>query len=412
MRTKRFLITLLLCTALLLAGCGTGTEQNQTTDVTKDETAEHATETAMNDNAAAEAQNRFLGILDQRTARIGDVLYFSEIGVKDLPMILAVDLNTMESFPLCAKPECDHKSGTCDACAGNAGPVSLTVYHDQLFFLDTVFGPVTGVIYRVEADGSRRTEVTRLNRDLENPEEGKSDAWFGIYGGKVYRCFCGNYVEDAEPRQTAVLYAQPLEADSADRAVELLRVEGAAEMTACMDGNMLYCGVSSLREDGSLLFAIYAYDMDAQSLETLCSEPVRYAPKSVACVDDALIFGYSPSAFRFSLRDRKLTELSTDTNREDTTVIGENCVYIQTSPGDCRCVDFSGKTLYEGSSLPPELQDRENLIAPAGYSDGIFYFFIETVTETNSVFNFVAFDTADFAARVLRSVSVDYGWGF
>ena len=78
------------------------------------------------DDAALTEQNRFLHSLEQRAVRIGDVLYFSDCGVNNLSMIFAVDLNTMECFPLCGKPECEHNSSSCGACAGNAGSVSLT----------------------------------------------------------------------------------------------------------------------------------------------------------------------------------------------------------------------------------------------------------------------------------------------
>lgn len=44
-------------------------------------------------------QNRFLCGYDQRAARIGDVLYYTQYGAQDVPMIFAVDLNTMEAFP-------------------------------------------------------------------------------------------------------------------------------------------------------------------------------------------------------------------------------------------------------------------------------------------------------------------------
>ena len=263
MKLKTLIISLFLIAALLLAGCGKPGAK-------KTNPSEQETEASSGESLADE--NRFLCSIEQRAVRIGDVLYFSDHGANHLSMIFAVDLKTMECFPLCGKPECEHNSAACGACAGNTRPVSLTASQGKLYYLDTVYAPITSVIYRMEPDGSGRTEMTRLNRELETTSEGKSNSWFGIYAGKVYRLFCGDYMDDAEPRSTAVLYAQPLESDSADRARELLRVEGATCAAACIDGHSLYFCVSSV-QDQEPRFSVYAYDLDAETLETLYSGP-------------------------------------------------------------------------------------------------------------------------------------------
>lgn len=118
-------------------------------------------------------QNRFLCGYDQRAARIGDVLYYTQYGAQDVPMIFAVDLNTMEAFPLCGKPDCEHQDKRCGAYAGGFGDtVQLTAYRGQIYFLDRVLP--ASILYRVNTDGSGRTEVTRLNRQLEHEGDGFS----------------------------------------------------------------------------------------------------------------------------------------------------------------------------------------------------------------------------------------------
>ena len=123
------LLALTLALLLLLAACGKpGTKKTNPSD---QEGAASSADTLAD-------QNRFLNSIEQRAVRIGDVLYFSDQGANHQSMIFAVDLKTMECFPLCGKPECEHNSAACGACAGNIGPVSLTASQGKLYFLDSV----------------------------------------------------------------------------------------------------------------------------------------------------------------------------------------------------------------------------------------------------------------------------------
>ena len=399
MKLKTLIISLFLIAALLLAGCGKPGAK-------KTNPSEQETEASSGESLAD--QNRFLCSIEQRAVRIGDVLYFSDHGANHLSMIFAVDLNTMECFPLCGKPECEHNSAACGACAGSAGPVSLEASEGKLYYLDTVYAPITGVIYQMEPDGSGRTEITRLNRDLETTSEGKSNSWFGIYAGKVYRLFCGDYMDDAEPRSTAVLYAQPLESDSADRAEELLRVEGATCSAACIDGHFLYFCVSSV-QDAETRFTVYAYDLDAETLETLYSGPDAYSPGTVARVGDDLLFGYGAPALRLSLTDRSLTELPLSANRDDVIVLGQDAVFFPISPDECRCVDYAGNLLYEGPYVPDELRDSDNTKLPLGFTDGWFFFLMASYAEDSVTYHVTSFQATDHTAKLLYSARVQNG---
>ena len=394
----KLIFALFLIAALFLTGCGTKPAQTGT------ETGEFPA----SDEAALADQNRFLNSIEQRAVRIGDVLYFSDQGANHQSIIFAVDLKTMECFPLCGKPECEHDSAACGACAGNTGPVSLTASQGKLYFLDTVFGPITSVIYRMEPDGSGRTEMTRLNRGLETTSEEKSNSWFGIYAGKVYRLFCGDYMDDAEPRSTAVLYAQPLESDSADRAGELLRVEGATCAAACIDGHFLYFCVSSV-QDQEPRFSVYAYDLDAETMETLYSGPEAYSPGTVARVGDDLLFGYGAPAFRLSLTDRSLTELPLSANRDNVVVLGPDMVFFPISPDQCRCEDYEGNLLYEGVYVPDELRDSDHTCLPLGFTEGWFFFLMESYTEDSVTYHVTSFQATDHTAKLLYSVTVQNG---
>ena len=413
MRTRllRFVPALLLLLALL-AGCGSMPEQSASNEGSDQATQasgspSDSAQEARGDDALTE-QNRFLHSMEQRAVRIGDVLYFTDCGANHMPMILAVDLKTMECFPLCGKPECEHKNSSCGAYAGNAGPVSLTASQGKLYYLDTVFAPITSAVCRMEPDGSGRTEITRLHRDPESTSDRKSYSWFGIYADKVYRVFCGDYMEDADPHETAVFYSQPLEADSEDRVEELLRVENAVGAAACIDGHDLYLCVSTV-QDQENRFSVYAYDMDAETMETLYSGLGPCVPSTIARVEDELLFGYGAPAFQLSLSDHSLAELPISTNHDDVVMIGPNVVFIHSSPYECRCVDYSGKLLYEGFYVPDELRDADLTCLPIGFTDGCFFFLMESYTEESAIYHMTAFRPEDHSAKLLYSMTVQNG---
>ena len=390
MKIKWIFYVLLLC--VLLSACGARTEPD-TTDTRSADVGEATravnpeTDTTLNDEILA-AQNRFLGGYDYQIARIGDVLYFSDWGAPNIPMLLALDLNTMEAFPLCAKPECEHKDRSCDACAGSLSAVQLTAWRGQLFFLDHALP--RNVLYRVDPDGSNRTQVMELS-ELSNPAGGWSATWLGIYDGTFYQCVYGQYVEDAELSGTAVLYRQPLEADSADRAEELLRVDGAEYILAAMDGATLYCAVFVYEEEtGSFLLSVWAYDMQGGALTEFWQGPVKDAARSLAVQDGKLLFGLSTEAFALSLTDGNLTELPLSGYL---TLLGDGVSMVlprlDGAPDEtvkCRVLDAAGHVSYEGRYYPERYETVHSLARMkakdlityyAGFSDGNFYFLLQ-----------------------------------
>lgn len=360
------------------------------------------------DDEALAAENRFLGGYQYRTARIGDVLYFAEYGAPNVPMILALDLNTMEAFPLCTRPECEHNSTACGAYAGGFGsPVQLTAWRGQLYYLDHVLPH--NILYRMDAVGSNRVKVMELS-ELSNPEGGWSDSWFGIYGDTLYQCVLGQYVEDAEIQNTAVLFRQPLESGSADRAEELLRVENAEQITACVDGSTLYCGVFVYEEEaGAFQLTVYGYDMEAGALTELWQGAAAEEAHSMTAEDGRLLFGISTAPMAISLADGSVTELPVNGY---VTLLGEGVSMVlphldegQERAEQCRVLDGAGKLLYEGRYYPERYQTvnaRGSLEAKyvsasfAGSSGSRFYFLLEYAEYGRTEYALLVFDTETF----------------
>ena len=374
------LLALTLALLLLLAACGKpGTKKTNPSD---QEGAASFAETLAD-------QNRFLGGYGYQTARIGDVLYFSDWGAPNVPMLLALDLNTMEAFPLCTKPECEHNSKDCGAYAGAFGsPVQLTAWNGQLYFLDHVLPH--NILYRIDPDGSNRTKVMELS-GLSNPAGGWSSTWLGIHEGMFYQCVHGQYVADADVQATAVLYRQPLESGSADRAEELLRVDGAAHIDAAMDGSTLYCAVYEYEEEADTRrLTVYACDLENGAITEFWQGIIRADFRNLAVQDGRLLFGTSTAPFAISLTERTVTELPMSGY---TTLLGDGVSLVlprldegQEKAERCRILDGAGNVLYEGRYYPERYQTVRSLFGLeakhvsaeyAGCSGGRFYFLLK-----------------------------------
>ena len=409
------LLAILLALPVLLAGCGTpgthtpaGTQAGTAATGAFPETAT-ATEAPLGDDAGDAAlaeENRWLGGFSYRTARIGDVLYFAEYGAPNVPMLLALDLNTMECFPLCARPECEHNSTDCGAYAGGFGsPVQLTAWWGQLYFLDHVLPH--NILYRIDADGSNRVRVMELS-DLSNPVGGYADTWFGIHEGMFYHCVLGQYVEDADVRQTAVLYRQPLEGGSADRAEELLRVDGAERIVACIEGSTLYCAVHTYDpEQECYVLTVWACDLERGGLTELWQGQAPFA-QTMAYRDGMLVFGYG-EAFAFSLAEKALVPLPVSGS---TAMVGDG-VYLlfpeseldAETTGLCRVLDGDGRVLYEGRYYPERyetvnsmfsLESKYVMTRYAGFSEGRFYFHLFYMEYGRYEYALLVFDAETF----------------
>lgn len=407
------LLAILLALLVLLAGCTMpGTVGTDAAAETKNDAAistEATTGGEESSDAALAEENRYLGGYEYRTARIGDVLYFTDYGAPNVPMLLALDLNTGETFPLCARPECEHNSTACGAYAGAFGsPVQLTAWRGQLYFLDHVLPHNS--LYRIDADGSNRIKVMELN-DLSNPERGSADTWFGIYDGMFYQCVYGQYVEDADVEGTAVLYRQPLESGSAERAEELLRVDGAAHIDAAMDGSTLYCAVYVYEEDPDTnRLTVYACDLEDGEVTEFWQGDIQADFRNLIVQDGELLFGTTTSPFAISLTDKSVTELPMTGYA---TLLGDGVSLILPNPDkdgehaeQCRIVDRAGNVLYEGRYFPERyknvnsrasLEAKYVMLKFAGYSGGRFCFHLFYMEYGRYEYALLVFDTETFS---------------
>lgn len=392
-----------LCVVLLLfllSSCDRDSKTTATGNGTQEELTAESAPSGPSDGADILAeQNRFLGGLQQRTARIGDVLYFSQYGAKDLPMIYAVDLDSMEAFPLCGKPECEHKDRSCNAFAGKNGTfVQVSSHQGQLYYLD-LCSP-NHVVYRLHADGTERTEVASLPNEYEVFTGGSEYTYFGIYEDQIVRCACGDTMEENEIKKTAIYYAQPFGSNQEAQAEEILRVENVRKALACMDGDILYCAVFQRSAADELQLTIYSYRMDKKELEQLYAGPAPYA-QNIAVTGDQLIFSFGSSCYAFSIKEQTMNEICNGSY----IYAGDDVILSTEDDGSFRCLDYAGNPRYEGNVIPDEIEWRGCGLNYAGCSDNIFYFLLSFSASPRG-YGFLAVDTNTRSSELLFSVDL------
>ena len=110
-----------------------------------------------------------------------------------------------------------------------------------------------------------------------------------------------------------------------------------------------------------------------------------------------------------SLTDRSLTELPLSANRDNVVVLGPDMVFFPISPDQCRCEDYEGNLLYEGVYVPDELRDSDHTCLPLGFTEGWFFFLMESYTEDSVIYHVTSFQATDHTAKLLYSVTVQNG---
>jgi|GEM_PF-2666618 hypothetical protein len=363
---------ILLMLLILLVGCGRSTENSVTEN----------------------AQNAYMEVYQYRAVCVGDVLYFSQKGSQELPMIFALDLNTMETMPLCAKPQCEHKDKTCDAYATHLGGcVQLTASENQLYYIGAE-NPQSYILYQLNCDGSARIEAALLSRDHEFYEDGNS--FLGVYHNTLYRCCCGQYVQDASVEGEMILYSQPLGQGTEPK--ELLRLENVENAVCRVSQNTLYCAAFS-GENGTSKLRLYAYDLAADTLTELFHDVVPCTANSLSVRENQLVFGWAVKPFALSLETNTVAELTTPT--EEPAYLGERTIFRFTSAQDCICLDYEGKSLYEGPCIPEAYRDKLYMKTFVGCHDGVFYFLLDNILD-QAEHRLLAFDTKSFTAKVFN----------
>ena len=159
---------------------------------------------------------------------------------------------------LCAKPECTHETGACNAYAH--GISGVQVYDEMLYFTDG-----TGSLCRMDLKGNQRETVMALR-----PLQGVNPRW-AIHRGYVYSSVTKNTVSDGKACDIYSLYRQKLhDGKNQELILEQEYEQGTINEFWLIQGNRLYL---SLDEKERTYRRFLYYDIESGTLETLFSGP-------------------------------------------------------------------------------------------------------------------------------------------
>lgn len=292
----------------------------------------------------------------------------------DKKIVMAADLDTLETFPLCGKPECTHgRSGGCNAVLDGSVQEVFTVYNGRLYWVAMI--KQRHFLYSAELDGSNHREVTELDHELEMHMGG---GLICIRNDRLYRLGTGSCIVNGAVVDTVTLYEQPLEKNS--RPNVILRLEQPSNVMMKLAGGTLYAAVYDVGEEGLKAHhvTLIAYDTEAGAFDVLFdgSAPCGADDMLVAQDGKSILFSSGPELFSFSLEDKSFSVLL-DTG--DAGFASDGMRFIITSKTGFRCADHEDNTVFEGE-LQAEGSDPEGsyLKRYIGFYKGCFYLSLDS----------------------------------
>lgn len=205
---------------------------------------------------------------------------------------------------LCAKPECTHETGSCNAYAHGIGGVQ--VYDEMLYFTDGL-----GSLCRMDLTGTQRETVMSLR-----PLDGVNPRW-AIHRGYVYSSVIKNTVSEGESCDIYSLYRQKLKSTKEEKELILEQKykPGSINEFWLIQGNRLYL---SLDENERTYRNFYSFDIESGILETLFSGPSEGYVADFRADETGLDIlektGKRVRLLRYDFTHRTLSELSQRTD--------------------------------------------------------------------------------------------------
>ena len=298
--------------------------------------------------------------------RIGDNSYYSQRNADGLQFLYYYDAKTKQAAPLCGKPECTHDDPECSACIGNA--IGVSGRGEHIYWVTPEFnsGDDGYILYRMNADGTKRKKLRKLSKINENVLP--TGNFMALYDSKnAY--FCGNRTNilDGEEIQTTALYCCPQEAE------EMRVLYEEQELRAPVIQiykNHLYLSLtrqSVTEENGDYIlssdFSLRRYDMENWEEEILFRGELDFVPYGFFVLDDRILITAVSSgnsrvfAYDFEKKTIEAALKFGEGDEYEVLYVDDNRVVGYTYPDfpdfsrkKVKVTDFEGKVLLEAES--------------------------------------------------------------
>ena len=305
------------------------------------------------------------------------VLYFAP-SFPDNGSLWFYEFDTGYSAPLCAKPECEHNSKTCNAYFSGSNLRGISIFDNKLWFVG--YGPTiedhAPRIYYEELDGSGRVQKRIFTTEEYNEATGNGRNFF--YGGYYFKGGYDTEVIDEVPFRPARVIAYDLETDER---IEILNKRFDMFSEVCIQplDEWLYISVCGLNYgDEEQSFTLYRWNLETRELEELYSGKVGHQFTEMWVDGDRIILisGILPEVYCFSLESKTLS-LAWNADPEEEgwffeAFTEDSAVFRRGDPRGfaIKAIDFSGNTLAEHVY---DYQKTQNLYFPCG-SDGQYVY--------------------------------------
>ncbi len=200
--------------------------------------------------------------------------------------LYVLDVPSGIATPLCAKPECRHNSGSCNARLGFN--LSLQLYDGKIWFNDGYN------VYRMDPDGRNRELVTAIDRELFYGDTGASGGIF-FHRGYIFHAMTGETVEGGEWVEEVRVYALPTDGQQEPEVIMQKRYPGKLiSMEAQPAGNWFYFYLNYRdlhpeTDDPEYDLEIYRWSLTEHVLETVYTAPQGDAILSNMWAEDSTV---------------------------------------------------------------------------------------------------------------------------
>ena len=295
-----------------------------------------------------------------------DAVYFS-VWMGDR-MILYADKESGIGGPLCAKPECQHNSASCNAYIDKVHLFGIGNYDGKLYFESG------DDICRADYDGTNRERVRPVDKKLRNEIN-----FYNVLYHRDYAFFVGETsdIVDGTPQYGCLAYALSLTDPEAEPVIIFREAVGAnrgLNVDYDLRGNELYVFMYSwgvdyendvhIPDSGALYIA--RWNMETREAEVVFDAPFAFAPYGYWALEDTILMTGEDYVWELDMQTGSLAKRFTfDEEQQGSYFMADNKVVSliganwSEKEGSFCVKDFDGNTVASGPLQVPDIGGQE-----------------------------------------------------
>ena len=284
-------------------------------------------------------------------------------------VILYADKESGIGGPLCAKPECEHNSASCNAYIDRYPLFGIGNYDGKLYFVSGEY------IWRADYDGTNRERVRPVDRELRN-----EIGFYNVLYHRGYAFFVGETsdIVDGTPQYGCLAYALSLTDPEAEPVIifrEALGADRGVYVDYDLRENELYVFMYSWGVDyendvhipGSKALYIARWNIETQESEVVFDAPVEFTPFEYWALEDSVLMAAGDDCvWELDMQSGSLTRrFAFDEEQQGSYFFADNKVVSliganwSEKEGSFCVKDFDGNTVASGALQAPDFGGQE-----------------------------------------------------